>query len=62
MVMAQRESRVQPATPLLHSHQAAQLVAAEQGPLSADEAAQVTGSQVRRGPSSGAGLVESEVG
>lgn len=57
---AQGEARVQPAASLLHSHQKAQLVVAEQGPLSADGAVPVTGSQVRRGPSSGSGLAESK--
>lgn len=61
MVMAQGEARVQPAASLLYNHQTAQLVVAEQGPLSADEAVPVMGSQVRRGPSSSAGLAESKV-
>lgn len=57
---SQGEARVQSAASLLHSHQEARLVIAEQGVLSVDEAVSVTGSQVRRGPRGGAGLAESK--
>lgn len=61
MVMAQGEYRVRLAVSSLYSHQAAQFVVAEQGPMSAGEAVPVMGSQVRRGPSSSARLAESKV-
>lgn len=54
-------SRVQLAASCLYGRRAAQFVEAEQGPVSAGEAVPVTGSQVRRGPGSSAGLAGSKV-
>lgn len=59
IVMAQGESRVRLTASQLYSHRAAQFVVAEQGPVSTGEAVPVTGSQVRRGPSSSTGLAGS---
>lgn len=61
MVMVQGESRVWLAASSLYSHQAAQFVVTEQGPVSAGKAVPLMGDQVRRGPSSSAGLAESKV-
>lgn len=61
MVMVRGESSVWLAAPSRYSPQAAQFVVAEQGPVSAGKAVPLMGGQVRRGPSSSAGLAESKV-